>query len=91
MVILVQNFWCFGSVVTYGRWSFTRCSEYGNLSWKLLVSWIGGHLWEVVAYEMWSFTRFSEYGNLRWKMFGVLNRWSIMGGGHLRDVPSMVI
>ena len=52
--------------------------------------WIGGHLWEVVAYEMWSFTRFSEYGNLRWKMFGVLNRWSIMGGGHLRDVPSMV-
>ena len=40
---------------------------------------------------MWSFTRFSEYGNLRWKMFGVLNRWSIMGGGHLRDVPSMVI
>ena len=53
--------------------------------------WIGGHLWEVVAYEMWSFTRFSEYGNLRWKMFGVLNRWSIMGGGHLRDVPSMVI
>ena len=40
---------------------------------------------------MWSFTRFSEYGNLRWKMFGILNRWSIMGGGHLRDVPSMVI
>ena len=55
------------------------------------MSWIGGHLWEVVAYEMWSFTRFSEYGNLRWKMFGVLNRWSIMGGVHLRDVPSMVI
>ena len=48
-------------------------------------------LWEVVAYEMCSFTRFSEYGKLRWKMFGVLNRWSIMGGGHLRDVPSMVI
>ena len=48
-------------------------------------------LWEVVAHEMCSFTRFSEYGKLRWKMFGVLNRWSIMGGGHLRDVPSMVI
>ena len=78
-------------MLVYKRWPFTRCSENDNLRWKFLVFWIGGHLWEVVAYEMWSFTRFSEYGNLRWKMFGILNRWSIMGGGHLRDVPSMVI
>ena len=37
--------------VAYRRWSFTRVSNCKALTGKVLVFWIGGHLWEVVAYE----------------------------------------
>ena len=40
--------------VAYRRWSFTRGSNCKALTGKVLVFWIGGHLWEVVAYERWS-------------------------------------
>ena len=62
-----------------GRLRDVPC-KYGNLGWKLLEFWVGGHLWEVVANEMWSFTRCSEYGNLSWKF---LVFWI---GGHLWEV-----
>ena len=83
-------------MVPYGRWSFTSGSEYSNLSWKFLVFWIGGHLWEVVAYKRWSFTSGSEYSNLSWKFLvfwigGHLWKWSLTKGGRLRVVPSIVI
>ena len=32
-------------------WSFMRASNCNNLTTKILVFWIDGHLWEVVAYE----------------------------------------
>ena len=35
--------------VAYMRWSFTRGSNWKALSGKILVSRIGGRLWEVVA------------------------------------------
>ena len=35
-----------------------------------------------VSYEKWSFTRGSKYRALTGEKFGVLDRWSIMRGGH---------
>ena len=39
-----------------------------------------------VAYERWSFTRCYNYRALNGKKFGVLDRWSLMGSGRLREV-----
>ena len=36
--------------VAYGRWSFTRVSNYIALTGKVSLFWIGGRLWEVVAH-----------------------------------------
>ena len=36
--------------VAYRRWLFTRGSNCKSLTGKVLVFWIGGHLWEVVAH-----------------------------------------
>ena len=36
--------------VTYLRWSFTRGSNYWDMTWENLVFWIGGRLQEVVAH-----------------------------------------
>ena len=40
--------------VAYRRWSFTRSFNCKALTEKILLFWIGGHLWEVVAYKRWS-------------------------------------
>ena len=40
--------------VAYRRWSFTRGFNCKALAGKILVFWIGGHLWETIAYERWS-------------------------------------
>ena len=34
-----------------------------------------------VAYERWSFTRGSNYRALTGKKIGILDKWSLMGGG----------
>ena len=39
-----------------------------------------------VAYKRWSFTRVFNCRALTGKQFGVLDRWSFMGGGRLREV-----
>ena len=36
--------------VTYLRWSFTRGSNYWDITWENLVFWIGDRLQEVVAH-----------------------------------------
>ena len=38
----------------------------------------------VAAYERWSFTRGSTHRD--WEKCGVLDRWSLMGGGCLQEV-----
>ena len=40
--------------VAYRRGLFNRGSNCKALTGKILVFWIGGHLWEVVAYKRWS-------------------------------------
>ena len=39
--------------VAYERWSFTRGSNYRNMTGKNLVFWMSGRLWEVVARGGW--------------------------------------
>ena len=40
--------------VAYRRWYFTRGSNCKVLTRKIVVFWIGSHLWKVVAYKRWS-------------------------------------
>ena len=49
------------AVVTYRKWLFTGGSNCKSLTGKILVFWIGGHLWEVVAYERWSHMKVRLY------------------------------
>ena len=39
--------------VSHRRWLFARGSNCKALTGKILVFWIGSHLWEVIAYETW--------------------------------------
>ena len=41
---------------------------------------------KVVAYERWSPTRDSIYSDFDLKTFGILEKWSLMRGGRLREV-----
>ena len=51
------------AVVTYRKGLFTGGSITVSLcmTGKVLVFWIGGHLWEVVAYERWSHMKVRLY------------------------------
>ena len=39
--------------VAYKRWSFTRGSNCNASTRKIVLFWIGGHLWKVDGYESW--------------------------------------
>ena len=63
---------------TFTKWSLTR----GEKQWKTIRP--SDQKVVDVAYRRWSFTRVLTIELSRGENFGVLNRWSLMGGGHLR-------
>ena len=66
------------NAATFTKWSLTRDEK----QWKTIRP--SGQKVVEVAYRRWSFTRVLTIELSRGENFGVLNRWSLMGGGHLR-------
>ena len=66
------------NAATFTKWSLTR----GEKQWKTIRP--SGQKVVEVAYRRWSLTKVLTRELSRSGNFGVLNRWSLMGGGHLR-------
>ena len=62
----------------FTKWSLTR----GEKQWKTIRP--SGQKVDEENYRRWSFTRVLTIELSRGENFGVLNRWSLMGGGYLR-------